>query len=394
MLRKLPIIGSSARLGDIIFALRNSGDKQVRAEFKNMLSVITGAHNIYPVDSGIAAFYITLKALTKISQKREVILPAYTAGSLIVAIRKAGLKPVLCDISLEDFNMDAAALSGKISAQTLAVVAVHMFGIGMRGIENLRAALPENVYLIEDCCQAMGAVAGGRTVGAFGDASFFSFNRGKNLPLCGGGFISTEDIFIARAIEDQMREITEISALRELLMPMKALAFFFGTNPYIYSAGYALASRFKEAVPPNDIKISEMSSFQVALGTRLIKRMEELAGKRYNNGAYLLRRLSSSDGIVLPKIADGARPAFSRLPVLFRDLDRRRLAEDMLARAGIEASRMYMRPLHHMFDLGYERSEFPNADYLAQRLLTLPVHPMVRKRDLDRMVGAISGALK
>ena len=394
MLKRLPIISSSAGFGDIISSLPGRRGLSASSEFKEALSAATGVKNIYLTNSGISAFYLALKALSKLSPKKEIVLSAYTAGSLIVAIRKAGLKPVLCDISLEDFNMDPGAVMNTLSDNTLAVLAIHMFGIGSRGLGALRANLPRGAFLIEDCCQAMGSIGADSALGASGDISFFSYNRGKNLPLCGGGSISTGDVFIAKAIEDQMRDMPGISFSGELMIGLRSLAFTLFTNPYLYGLAYPLALRFREDAPPRDIEVKKIGDFTAALGARLIKMMDEFARRRYDNGAYLLKGLKALDGIALPEISEGSRPAFNRLPMLFKDLQRRQFTKERLSEAGIEASRMYLRPLHHMFDLGYGVLEFPNARYLAERLLTLPVYPKLKKRGLDRIIRIISGAMK
>ncbi len=392
MLRKLPIIRSSVKIGDMIYALRNRGDSRISFEFKSALSAMTEGRGVYLADSGISAFYIILKALSKISEKKEVVLSAYTAGSLIVAIRKAGLKPVLCDISLDDFNASYDEIVRSVSDKTLAVMAIHMFGISMSGVEQLRRDLPPEVFVIEDCCQAMGSISGDRRVGESGDVGFFSFNRGKNMPICGGGFIDTRDIKIREAIKDQIKLLPGISIKDELLPPVKTLAFSLITNPYIYGPAYSLASRFKESAPSGDIEVRSMSNFQAAIGMRLIDRLVAMDRKRYENGSYLINSLKALDGIILPKISEGDRPAFNRLPIVFKDLEKRLIAEERLNKAGVESSRMYLRPLHHMFDLGYDKSAFPKASYLAERLLTLPMYPALKRRDLDRIAGAICGA--
>lgn len=394
MLKKLPIISSSAGFGDIISSIWSQKGICARPTFNEALSAATGVKNIYLTNSGISAFYLILKAISKLSPKKEIVLSAYTAGSLIVAIRKAGLKPVLCDISLEDFNMDPGAAMNSLSDNTLAVLAIHMFGIGSGGLGILRANLPRGTFLIEDCCQAMGSIADGSAVGMSGDISFFSYNRGKNLPLCGGGSISTGDVFIAKAIEGQMRDTPGISFSGELMTGLRSLAFTLFTNPYLYGLIYPLAPLFREDAPPRDIEAGKMGNFTATLGIRLIKMMEGFARKRYDNGIYLLKGLRALSGITLPEIPEGFRPAFNRLPVIFKDLERRRLTEARLSEAGIEASRMYLRPLHHMFDLGYGVLEFPNSCYLAERLLTLPVYPKLKKRDLDRIIRIISEAVK
>lgn len=394
MIRKLPIIGSSVSVREIIRAVTLAHDKGADIEFRNMLSVVSGTHNICLTDSGIAAFYLILKALSGMSSRREVVLPAYTAGSLIVALRKAGLKPVLCDISFDDFNMDISKVSAAVSEKTLAIVAVHMFGIGMQGVERLRAELPKEVYIIEDCCQSMGSLIGGRSVGTSGDVSFYSFNRGKNLSLGGGGFISTNDLSIANGVRSSMGSCRNAVSTNSVIIPAKMLAIALVTNPIIYGLCYGAISRFKEIAPPQDFTIGLLTGFQAALGTGLLKRMEELCVTRYNNGVHIIQALAGLDAITLPKLTEGARPAFNRFPMLFRDIDYLKRAEEALGNNGIETSRMYLQPLHHMFDLDYEPGAFPKANYLAEHLLTLPVYPGVKRRDIDRMIGVIKGVVQ
>ena len=135
-----------------------------------------------------------------------MILPAYTAGSLIVAVKKAGLIPVLCDISLDDFNADRSSVRAAIADNTLAVVMVHMFGIPVGYIEDLKAAMPNHVFLIEDCCQAMGSRIKDKPVGFFGDIGFFSFNRGKNLSANNGGCIITRNSSLEEPLRNAMKE--------------------------------------------------------------------------------------------------------------------------------------------------------------------------------------------
>ncbi len=190
MIKKFPIICPAVGPCDIwrsIFLKQNSSEK----DFAALLAGSTGNKYIYLVNSGLTAFYLALLALKNHSERQEVVLPAYTAGSLVVAIKKAGLKPVLCDITLEDFNLDRKILSGVVSGNTLAVVAVHMFGIPISDISGIKQKIPSGVCLIEDCCQAEGGKVDNLEVGSFGELSFFSFNRGENFSTFGGGGIAT-----------------------------------------------------------------------------------------------------------------------------------------------------------------------------------------------------------
>jgi len=393
MISKLPIISSSLTLKDLMCGLGRMRDARAVREFRDILTGFTGSRHLYLSNSGISSFYIILKALGKLSERKEVVLPAYTAGSLVVAVRKAGLKPVLCDISLADFNLDENLLSGIMSPDTLAVVAVHMFGVNMKGIAQLKAKMPDGIFLIEDCCQSMGSRTEGKGCGSFGDVGFFSFNRGKNLPLYGGGAIVTNDEKIAVKIEEEMRMLGGESWPAKILTPFKILAFILSGNPLIYGLCFPLISRFKETAPPKDFPVKRMDRLHARLGLLLMKRIAEIFSQRRNNGISLVNALNGLDGIILPEIPGNAVCVFNRLPVLFKDIDAGMSAEKRLWEGGIESSRMYRLPLHQMFDMGYAAEDFPNAVYCAERLLTLPTHPGVKKTDIDKMIGIIKGVL-
>ena len=393
MTRKIPIIGPQATLGDIARAIARAGSASARAEFVSAISGYAGSRYVYPVNSGIAAFYIILKALSRFSRRTEVLLPAYTAGSLIVAVRKAGLKSVLYDISLNDFNADTDSLMSTVSDRTLAVVCVHMFGIGMAGIAGLRQILPRDVALVEDCAQAMGSAVIGTAVGNFGDAAFYSFNRGKNMPVCAGGCIATNNERMSKAVGDIIRELSPFDAAIKLSAVFKAISFSLIANPYIYGFVYPLASRFKETAPPADFEVGGMGTFQCAVGLALLKRFEGSAARRRDNGMLLMDALKDLSGLTLPAVSAG-RTVFNRFPIMFEDPHTVSRAAERLWSSGIESSPMYIRPLHHMFDLGYKKEEFPNACYLAERILTLPVHPSVGREDLLKAAGVIRETLK
>ncbi|MBP7055763.1 MAG: DegT/DnrJ/EryC1/StrS family aminotransferase [Candidatus Omnitrophica bacterium] len=393
MISKLPIISSPVTFADSANAARGIFEKNISEDFARQLALYLSSRYVKLCNSGIAAYYIILKALKARYNKYEVIIPAYTAGCLVTALRKAGLKPVLCDISLADFNADANEMINLISDRTLAVTCIHMFGIGMESIERVRESLPPATVLIEDCAQSMGSMINGRIAGSFGDVGFFSFNRGKNLPISGGGCISTNSDILWGIINSQSAVMTEKSrpGLSDII---KSLAFTFASNPRVYGMLYPAISRFKETVPPDDVDVGMPTDFQAALGAILIKKKEAIFAKRRGNGIKLINALKDIKGILLPVISSGNSPVFNRMPLVFEDAGMLTRAEKLLWAKGIESSRMYIRPLHHMFDLGYKGSDFPHANYFAQRLLTLPVHQAVTDNHIEIIACAIKDALK
>ncbi len=385
MIRKFPIIRPSVTLKDIWQAIFVNWDTSAD-DFAVHVASQTNRKFVYLADSGLAAFYLALVALKAGSERREVMLPAYTAGSLVVAIKKAGLKPVLVDISLEDFNLDRRLLAGAISSNTLAVVAVHMFGIPIHDSAALKTIIPPEVCFIEDCCQAQGCRVNNLAVGCFGEISFFSFNRGKNFSLLGGGAIATDNEALAGEIAKTLWQAQENQRFQEFRLGAKMCLSVMATNPYIYNWANSLVTRFKENAPPDDFTVKQLSGLSTALGTVLMPKSPDCFSGRNRNGEYLRQGLKFVPGMRLAEIKPGIYPVYNRLPVLFDDTAILERKQNKLWNAGFESSRMYLSPLHKMFQLGYLPQDFPKANYFAEHVLTLPVYPALEEKDLFWMI--------
>lgn len=390
MFSHLPMISSPINRDDLIFVASNLQDETLIEEFSFSLSKYLQLKYAFLTNSGIAAFYLILEILKEKSERKQVILPAYTAGCLVTAVLKAGLIPVLCDVSLTDFNLDAESALKIISKDTLAVVCVHMFGIGMESIVSLKEKLPPEVFLIEDCAQAMGAKIKGVPVGNFSQVSFFSFGRGKNFTTYCGGCIAGNSAEFVRE-EKAFYEGLPLKPLfaERVKIALKILAFSLITKPYIYSIVTPAISLARDSKPPKDFEVDRITNLQAALGINLLKRIDKLCEKRYQNGVRLANALKEDEGLIVPIISPESYPVFNRFPVIFKDMVRRKMVEKRLYQVGIETSRMYGQPLHQMFSLGYRAEYFSHANFLANDLLTLPVHSSVKESDLDKMIEII-----
>jgi dTDP-4-amino-4,6-dideoxygalactose transaminase len=374
---------------DIFGSLLNLNRHDAYDALAGALSDFLNTKHIYLINSGLASLYLILESLKKKSDRDEVILPDYTAGSLVVAIRKAGLKPVLCDISLDDFNLDRKSFLNSISSRTLACLAVHMFGVPIHDIASVKENIPPEVCLIEDCAQSMGSRINDLPTGRFGDVSLFSFNRGKNFSTYGGGCIATSDEERAAGLKNLVVNLTVAKKLSPLILSFRMLAYFVGSDPNVYGLGYRFIGRFKETVPPEDVLVGALSRAQAGVGAYLMAKTENWFLRRYQNARVLLSGLQGTAGIILPRISSNIFPVFNRLPILFEDLHKLQSKKNELWNAGFETSQMYIQPLHHMFDLGYKKEDFPNANYLAAHLLTLPVYPLLGKREIERIIEVI-----
>jgi len=388
----IPSVGTPVGFKDImngLFATRTWEG------FARTIESQTKRKYILLANSGTTAYFLILKALQRLSNKnkKEVILPAYTAPSLILPIKKAGLIPRLCDIDLKTFNMDLTALPAAMSDDTLAVTIVHMFGLpqwfASQAQEN---QFSKSSFIIEDLASAQGSTLNGRPVGSFGDVSFVSFNRGKNFATLAGGVVGTdrEDIF-RLVMEEGKRYLRQPAFMTRISIVLKAIALSLAVRPWFYTIFRGFVSRFKYQGLHHAFAIQAYTKFQAGMGESAFKRAQFIFEKRFENGLYLHRAFSGVDGITIPAIPDGSLPVFNQFPLLIDDPSKRDSIRDALIKGGVESTILYPYPIHEVYDLGYDRNTdpFPHATYLSRRLVLIPTHPYVTERHLKKAVAIV-----
>jgi dTDP-4-amino-4,6-dideoxygalactose transaminase len=175
------------------------------ATFEDQFARFCGTTHCVGVGNGLDALRLILegyKVLGKLREGDEVIVAANTFIATILAIKQAGLVPVLAEAESNSYNFEVSLLSEKISKRTRAIMPVHLYGhIGpMEAVSAL--ALKHNLLVIEDAAQAHGAMdTNGKMAGDLGDAAAFSFYPVKNLGALGdGGAVTTNDNELAAVI--------------------------------------------------------------------------------------------------------------------------------------------------------------------------------------------------
>ena len=140
------------------------------------------------VSSGTAALEIALKALN-LKTKDEVIIPTFSIISTALCVIKLGLKPILVDSDLSDWNMLVNQVLKKINKRTKAIIITHIYGFPVDMSRILRIAKKKNIKIIEDSAEMIGQKYKNRMCGSFGDASTFSFYANKHITTGEGGMI-------------------------------------------------------------------------------------------------------------------------------------------------------------------------------------------------------------
>jgi len=327
-------------------------------------------------------------------QRDEVVIPAYTSYSVPAAVVRAGLQVRLCDIEPQTLGLDPNALARTLNARTLCIVPHHLFGLPCRIREICALAAVSGIPVVEDVAQGLGIRCEGRNGGMFGDASIFSISRGKNIPGAGGGLIGLHDEALAEAcrtlLDSETGNVQTIGlkgAVETLLM-----AWFIRPSWYWLPASLPFlrlgASRFEPA-----FSVSPMTRFQQALLAHLLPTAQSLQDGRQAR-AIRLRQVLLGANVEALWPREGDIGAYLRLPILFPSHDMRGRVLNELTRRGLGSTEGYPLPLSKIAALrsflADSETEYPIADDVSQRLMTLPTHVWVTDRDIEDMAEVMT----
>lgn len=320
--------------------------------FEKEFAAYCGVKCAVGVDSGSSALELALLAMG-IGADGEVIVPAFSFVATAWAVKAAGASPVFVDVSPETMTMDRQKCLDAIGPATKAVIPVHLYGYPM-ALDSLLAEIPGQCRILEDACQAHGAVSGARRAGAAGKAGAFSFYPSKNLGGMGdGGMVITDDEGLAE----------EIRTLRN----------------------YGRDRDGKHSRPAMNRRLD---SIQAAVLRVKLKRLDEWNAQRSAAAAIYRRELAGTDLVLPPEPPEG-RHCYHTFTV--RCAERDALARHLAAR-GIETRIHYDEPLNKLpilADQGRHAAAFPVAERLAREVLSLPMFPGIRNEEIAAVASAI-----
>jgi len=353
------------------------------------------AHPLF-VSSGRAALAILLNELRRHSDRREVVIPAYTCFSVPSAVARTGLAIRLCDVDPKTLDLDLNALLRLDLEKVLCIVpsGLHGFPADLVAMESI--ARTAGAFLIDDAAQCLGATRDGKACGSFGDAGFYSLGRGKGITTMGGGILVTHRPDIAEGVARAVRELPQASAGSIGVAIASSLAYSAMLRPSRYWIVDRVpflelgASRFEPEFP-----IARLSAYQTRLAAELLPGVEAYHEIRRHHAEMLRAGIEGVEGVEIPRPIEGSRPAYLRFPILVRDgADRSHVLRE-LRDAGITASQSYPTSIRDVPGiepyLARDQEACPGAREIAGRMLTLPTHPGVTRHDIDVMVTTVRG---
>jgi 8-amino-3,8-dideoxy-alpha-D-manno-octulosonate transaminase len=169
------------------------------ATFEAEFARFIGVKHVVGVSSGTAALHTALSAL-RVGPGQEVIVPAFMWVAVVAAVVNLGAIPVIADID-DTFGLNPEDVRRKITSRTAGILAVHMCGAPAAIVAIAALAKEKNLFLLEDCAQAVGASVDGRKVGSFGDMAIFSFQVNKNMTSGeAGAIVTNQESLYRRAV--------------------------------------------------------------------------------------------------------------------------------------------------------------------------------------------------
>lgn len=323
-------------------------------EFEDNFASFCRCGHAVGVASGTDALWAALLALG-IGPGDEVITVPNTFIATVEAISFCGATPVFIDIDEKTFNMNPDLLEKSISQKTKAVIPVHLYGQMADMDPIMKIAAQHGLHVIEDASQAHGAEYKGKSAGSIGDAGCFSFYPGKNLGACGeAGAVVTNNA----EIEQKIRMFRDHGQSRKYHHAM------IGWN-------------------------SRMDGIQGAVLNVKLKHLADWTELRRQNAASYNELLTGLDGVVIAQEAEYARHVYHIYPILVQNRDA--LIAD-LAEKEIFCGIHYPVPVHlteaYRF-LGYGRGSFPVTEKCADRLISLPMFPELKREQIEFVANAI-----
>jgi dTDP-4-amino-4,6-dideoxygalactose transaminase len=325
------------------------------AAFETAYAAYIGVPHAVGVANGTDALELALRALGA-GPGDEAIVPANTFVATAEAVARAGVTPVLVDCDPDTALIDVDAALAAVTDRTRVVLPVHPYG-QTADVPALRAGLPGHVAILEDAAQAQGARHAAGAAGALGDIAATSFYPGKNLGAYGD----------AGAVLTASSELAErVRLLREHGSPRKYEHSVLGFNSRLDTLQAVVLSA----------KLARLEGWNQA---------RRAAAARYDT---LLADLP----VVRPVVAEGNVPVWHLYVV---QVEHRDTVLGRLHEAGIGAGIHYPTPIHltgAFSDLG-KPGDFPVAEAMADRILSLPLYPEITPEQQERVVTALRAAV-
>lgn len=395
----VPVTGKSISPADIVTLVDSCLDGwftsgRYTKEFENRLARLMGTRFATFVNSGSSANLLALTSLTspKLGKKAlregdEVLTVAMGFPTTVNPILQNRLKPVMVDVELSTYDAPVELLREALGPKTRAIMMAHTLGnpFDAAGVSDL--CNEHGLWLVEDCCDALGASFDGKHVGSFGDLATLSFYPAHHITTGEGGAVLGHSPLVRRQVEsfrDWGRDCYCETGVDNTCQ--KRFEWQLGDLPPGYDHKYTYCHI------GYNLKATDM---QAALGVSQIERIDSFVAARRANFAYLHERLSGLDGLLLPQATPGSNPSWFGFAItldpkldfdrteLLRFLDERKIGTRLLF-----GGNLLRQPAYRGVDVRVV-GDLTNTDIVMNRTFWVGVHPGLTTEMLDYVADSI-----
>ena len=342
-------------------------------KFEEELKRYFNAPHALALSSATAGLHLALLAL-ELKPGDEVITTPMTFAATLNTIVLAGGKPVLVDVELDTYNMDVSTLAKAITKRTRAIMPVHFAGLPVDLDPLYELADEHGLRVIEDAAHAIGTEYKGKRIGAFGDTQVFSFHPNKNMTTGEGGCVVTRDDKLAEKI---------------------ALLRFHGMDREAWNRFGKSGSQHYEIITPG-LKYN-MMDIQAALGLHQLPALDGFIRRRTELARRYQEIFAGWPQWTRPGTPEFAhRNAWHLYAPLINPaaagMDRDAFMQGMKERnigTGLHYRAVHLYP-YYREHYGFKPGDFPNAESIGDRIVSLPLFPGLRDTDQDRAIAAMA----
>lgn len=340
-------------------------------KFEEMFKAYKGSRHAVALNSCTAALHLSMLAIG-IKENDEIIVPAMTFAATANSVIHAGGVPVLVDCNKDTMNIDPEDIKKKITPKTKAIIVVHFAGRPCNMEAIMAVARRYHLKVIEDCAHAIESEYHNRKAGRFGDLGCFSFYVTKNITTGEGGMVITDNKAYAN----------KIKTLALHGMSKDAWRRFSDQGYKHYSVVY---SGFKY----------NMTDLQAAIGIHQLPRIEKYWRRRckiWNRYNQAFKKLP----VITPSPEEPHTRHGRHLYSLLLDINRLRISRDefldLMTKQnigiGVHYICLHLQPFYRKA-FGYKRGDFPQAEWISQRTVSLPLSPKLSDKDAGDVIRAV-----
>ena len=327
-------------------------------KFENEFSSYIGMHYGVGVFNGTVALHLAMLTLG-IGEGDEVIVPSFTYVASANAITYVGATPVFVDSKIDNWQMNPEDVEKKITPKTKAIIVVHLYGHPCDMDELAQLCKKYDLFMVEDCAEAIGSEYKGRKVGSFADISCFSFFGNKTITTGEGGMLLTNDFALYERAERIKNQ---------------------GNAKYRMYWSDIIGYNFR------------MTNIQAAIGCAQLEKIDEFIDKKIAIGKKYRDEFKNLPISTLEPVGD-VKHTYWMCSILLDEADNRDRLMKYMEEKGIE-TRPTFYPVHTMPMYSQKYQKNANAEFLAYRGINLPSFPSITDDEINYVIDAVKDFYK